>query len=101
MSALSHSSVIFLSSTDKYLFVLPWYSRFQYGSLVKFGDTKLPLLVYLHGGEICGSSQIKSAFSLTYHAYLNVLVAETGVVAVSINYRLVPEHPLPIAYEYS
>ncbi|CDP02970.1 unnamed protein product [Coffea canephora] len=111
MSAPSHSSVMILSSSDKYLFVLPLYSRFQYGSLVKlfllntfiskldtlFGDTKLSLLVYLHGGGFL----IKSAFSLTYHTHLNVVVAEAGVIAVSINYRLAPEHPLPIAYEDS
>ncbi|CDP17008.1 unnamed protein product [Coffea canephora] len=107
MSAPSHSSVMFLSSSDKYLFVLPLYSGFQYGSLVKlflvvqfevrFGVTKLPLLVYLHGGGFL----IKSAFSPTYHAHLNVVVAEAGVVAVSINYRLAPEHPLPLVYEDS
>ncbi|CDP16411.1 unnamed protein product [Coffea canephora] len=107
MSAPSHSSVMFLSSSNKYLFVLPLYSGFQNGSLVKlflvvqlevrFGDTKLPLLVYLHGGGFF----IKFAFSPTYHAHLNVVVAEAGVVAVSINYRFAPEHPLPIAYEDS
>nr|XP_027086674.1 tuliposide A-converting enzyme 2, chloroplastic-like [Coffea arabica] len=37
-----------------------------------FGDTKLPLLVYLHGGGFL----IKSAFSPTHHAHLNVVVAE-------------------------
>ncbi|CDP16040.1 unnamed protein product [Coffea canephora] len=96
ISATSHSSVIFLSSSGKYLFVLSWYSGFQYGSLVKlflvvqlevrFGDTKLPLFVYLHGGGFL----IKSAFSPTYHAHLNVVVAEAGVITVSINYRLAP-----------
>ncbi|CDP16536.1 unnamed protein product [Coffea canephora] len=85
MSAPSHYSVIFLSSSDKYLFVLPLYYGFQYGSLVKlflvvqlevrFRDTKLPLLVYLHGGGFL----IKSAFSLTYHAHFNVVVAEAGI----------------------
>ncbi|CDP06326.1 unnamed protein product [Coffea canephora] len=83
MPALSHSSVMFLSSSDKYLFILPLYSGFQYDSLVKlflvvqfemrFGDTKLPLLVYLHGEGFL----IKSAFSLIDHAHLNVVVAET------------------------
>nr|ABZ89192.1 putative protein [Coffea canephora] len=105
MSAPSHSSIMFFSFSSKYLFVLSLYSEFQYGSLVKlflvvqlevrFGDTKLSLLVYLHGGGCL----IKSAFSPTYHAFLNVVVAEAGGVTVSINYRLAPEHPLPIAYE--
>ena len=61
----------------------------------RFGDTKLPLLVYLHGGGFL----IKSVFSPTYHVHINVVVAEAGVVAVSINYQLAPEHSLPIAYE--
>ncbi|CDP16227.1 unnamed protein product [Coffea canephora] len=62
MSAPSHSSVMFLPSSGKYVFVLSLYSGFQYGSLVKlflvvqlevrFADTKLPLLVYLHDGGL-------------------------------------------------
>ncbi|KAK9942154.1 hypothetical protein M0R45_007836 [Rubus argutus] len=58
---------------------------------------KLPLLVYFHGGGFC----IESAFSPTYHYYLNGLVSEANVVAVSVDYRLAPEHPLPAAYEDS
>ncbi|KAB2042816.1 hypothetical protein ES319_D02G243600v1 [Gossypium barbadense] len=58
---------------------------------------KLPLLVYFHGGGFC----IESAFSPTYHNYLNALVAEAKIVAVSVNYRRSPEHPLPAAYDDS
>ncbi|XP_047978685.1 probable carboxylesterase 5 [Salvia hispanica] len=58
---------------------------------------KLPLLVYIHGGAFCTSSP----FSSTYHNYLNSVVAEANVVAVSVNYRLAPENPLPAAYEDS
>ncbi|CAN0846627.1 Probable carboxylesterase 13 [Linum grandiflorum] len=57
----------------------------------------LPLLVYYHGGGFC----IESAFSPLYHGYLNALVAAAQIVAVSVEYRLVPEHPLPCAYEDS
>ncbi|CDO97159.1 unnamed protein product [Coffea canephora] len=60
-------------------------------------DKKLPLLVYFHGGGFV----VESAFSPPYHTHLNAVVAEAGVVAVSINYRLAPEHPLPTAYEDS
>ncbi|XP_073145953.1 probable carboxylesterase 12 [Henckelia pumila] len=58
---------------------------------------KLPLLLYFHGGGFV----IESAFSELYQNHLNHLVAEANVVAVSLNYRLAPEHPLPIAFEDS
>ncbi|KAF9590544.1 hypothetical protein IFM89_035862 [Coptis chinensis] len=60
-------------------------------------QSKLPLLIYFHGGGFC----IESAFCATYHNYLNLLVEKANVVAVSINYRRASEHPLPIAYEDS
>ncbi|KAL0351979.1 UNVERIFIED_CONTAM: putative carboxylesterase 5 [Sesamum calycinum] len=58
---------------------------------------KLPLLVYIHGGAFC----VFSPSSAPYHNYLNALVAESQVVAVSVHYRRAPEHPLPVAYEDS
>ena len=58
-------------------------------------NRKLPLLVYFHGGAFC----VSSPFTSKYHNYLNALVAESNVVAVSVNYRKAPEHPLPAAYE--
>ncbi|KAL5706015.1 hypothetical protein ACHQM5_024232 [Ranunculus cassubicifolius] len=58
---------------------------------------KLPLLIYFHGGGFI----IETAFSPTYHHYLNQLVAEANVVAVSVDYRKAPEHPVPVAYEDS
>ncbi|KAI9113185.1 hypothetical protein K1719_015710 [Acacia pycnantha] len=58
---------------------------------------KLPLLLYYHGGAFC----ISSAADPVYHNSLNNLVAEANLIAVSINYRLAPEHPLPAAYEDS
>ncbi|KAL6963986.1 hypothetical protein U1Q18_034991 [Sarracenia purpurea var. burkii] len=58
---------------------------------------KLPLLVYFHGGAFCN----ETAFSPTYHYYLNALVAAANVVAVSVNYRRAPEFPLPTAYNDS
>lgn len=58
---------------------------------------KLPILVYFHGGGF----MIESAFSPNYHKHLNCLVAEAKVVAVSVNYRLAPESPLPAAFEDS
>ncbi|KAK8921817.1 putative carboxylesterase 12 [Platanthera zijinensis] len=57
--------------------------------------SKIPLLVYFHGGAFC----IESAFSSTYHPYLNNLAARANVVIVSVEYRLAPEHPLPAGYD--
>ncbi|KAF8660827.1 hypothetical protein HU200_057416 [Digitaria exilis] len=56
---------------------------------------KLPVLLYFHGGAFV----IESPFSPLYHAFLNTLVSKAGVVAVAVNYRLAPEHPLPAAYD--
>ncbi|KAL7236625.1 hypothetical protein ACSBR1_019840 [Camellia fascicularis] len=58
---------------------------------------KLPLLIYFHGGAFCYGS----AFCATYHNHLTSLVAEANVIAVSVEYRLAPEHPVPVAYEDS
>ncbi|CBI26216.3 unnamed protein product, partial [Vitis vinifera] len=56
---------------------------------------KLPILVYFHGGGFC----IESASSFLVHRYLNILVSQAKVVVVSVDYRLAPEHLLPIAYD--
>ncbi|RWR79348.1 Alpha/beta hydrolase fold-3 [Cinnamomum micranthum f. kanehirae] len=58
---------------------------------------KLPILVYYHGGGFC----VETSFSPTYHLFLNRLVAQANVVAVSVDYRRIPEHPLPAAYDDS
>lgn len=68
--------------------------------LPKLGDTaptKLPIYVYFHGGGFV----VGSAFDAITHNYLTPLVARANVIAVSVGYRLAPEHPLPIAYEDS
>ncbi|KAL6214399.1 hypothetical protein ACLB2K_013833 [Fragaria x ananassa] len=58
---------------------------------------QLPIFVYFHaGGFFCCS-----AFSFCHHRYLNRLVSEAQVIAVSVEYRLAPESPLPAAYEDS
>lgn len=58
---------------------------------------KLPILVIFHGGGFVIGSPADPGF----HRYMNSLVASARVVAVSVGYRLAPEHPLPAAYEDS
>ncbi|KAK8967770.1 putative carboxylesterase 2 [Platanthera guangdongensis] len=59
------------------------------------GEIKFPVLLYFHGGGFC----IESAASPSYHRHLNNLAALTPLLAVSVNYRLAPEHRLPAAYD--
>ncbi|TVU09854.1 hypothetical protein EJB05_43351, partial [Eragrostis curvula] len=56
---------------------------------------KLPILLYFHGGGLV----LDSAASPMYHRYLNSVVSKATVVALSVNYRLAPEHPAPAAYD--
>ncbi|KAK9077270.1 hypothetical protein SSX86_005607 [Deinandra increscens subsp. villosa] len=55
---------------------------------------KLLLIIHVHGGAFC----IGSPLSTLTHNFLTPLVSQTPAVAVSIGYRLAPEHPLPAAY---
>ncbi|ONK54902.1 uncharacterized protein A4U43_UnF9900 [Asparagus officinalis] len=58
---------------------------------------RLPILVYYHGGVFC----VESASSPPYHFFLNLLVSRANIVAVSVDYRLAPEHLIPAAYDDS
>ncbi|PRQ57017.1 putative carboxylesterase, 2-hydroxyisoflavanone dehydratase [Rosa chinensis] len=58
-------------------------------------NQKLPVLVYFHGGGFC----FESAFSSDHHRFLNRLVSKAQVVAISVEYRLAPEVPLPFCYQ--
>ncbi|KAL6656568.1 hypothetical protein ACP70R_004348 [Stipagrostis hirtigluma subsp. patula] len=57
--------------------------------------SRLPLIVYFHGGSFCTGS----AFSKLFHRYAASLSARAGALVVSVDYRLVPEHPIPAAYD--
>ncbi|KAK3130231.1 hypothetical protein QOZ80_6BG0490700 [Eleusine coracana subsp. coracana] len=57
--------------------------------------TRLPVLVFFHGGAFVAGSPTHPWF----HSYVNSLAASARVVAVSAGYRLAPEHPLPAAYD--
>lgn len=58
---------------------------------------KLSVLFYIHGGGFC----FESAFSPLYHNHVASLVTEARVVAVSIEYGLYPDRPIPACYEDS
>ncbi|XP_074367320.1 putative carboxylesterase 13 [Apium graveolens] len=58
---------------------------------------KLPVLIYVHGGAF----SIGSAFSEFYTNYVSSLVASSNVIAVSADYRLAPENPIPACYDDS
>jgi acetyl esterase len=57
------------------------------------GDAVLPVLVYLHGGGwVTGSIA-------THEPFCRLLSAASGVMILSIEYRLAPEHRYPAALE--
>ncbi|XP_050208212.1 2-hydroxyisoflavanone dehydratase-like [Mercurialis annua] len=58
---------------------------------------KLPVLVHYHGGGFCAGSSL----DILTKKYLVSMVVQANVVAVSVDYRLAPEHPLPIGYDDS
>ncbi|KAJ0230488.1 carboxylesterase 4 [Hirschfeldia incana] len=58
-------------------------------------NNKLPLLIYIHGGAWL----IGSPFSPIYHNFLTEVVRTANCIAVSVQYRLAPENPVPAAYE--
>ncbi|XP_057981678.1 2-hydroxyisoflavanone dehydratase-like [Malania oleifera] len=60
-------------------------------------DQKLPVLVHYHGGGFC----VGSAFDVVSHKLLTYLATQAHVLAISVDYRLAPENPLPIAYDDS
>ncbi|KAF3320689.1 tuliposide A-converting enzyme 2 [Carex littledalei] len=71
--------------------------RLYLPKLTNPSENKLPVVVYYHGGAF----MIGSAADPFSHNYLNHLVADANIIAVSVDYRLAPEHPLPIGYDDS
>ncbi|XP_074287127.1 2-hydroxyisoflavanone dehydratase-like [Silene latifolia] len=56
---------------------------------------KIPVLLYFHGGAFC----IGSAFGLLDTTYLARVSAEANVLGISLDYRLYPEHRIPVPYD--
>lgn len=56
------------------------------------GLTNAPILYYIHGGGFfAGNTGVVSEF-------IRYIVERTGIIAVSVDYRLAPEHPYPIGH---
>ncbi|KAL6655457.1 hypothetical protein ACP70R_006283 [Stipagrostis hirtigluma subsp. patula] len=70
-------------------------ARLYLPSIQTAATTKLPVLVFFHGGAFIFGSPDEPM----HHRYVNSLVAGARVVAVAVRYRLAPEHPLPAAYD--
>ncbi|KAF6998406.1 hypothetical protein CFC21_014528 [Triticum aestivum] len=64
-------------------------------SLAAAAGELLPVIMYVHGGSFC----TESAFCRTYHNYARSLAARAGALVVSVEYRLAPEHTVPMAYD--
>lgn len=63
--------------------------RYRLFTPAESGDTKRPLLIYLHGGGWCfGSINSCSTFCAE-------LVTESGAAVLAVDYPLAPEHPYP------
>ncbi|KAL2920570.1 Carboxylesterase 1 [Bienertia sinuspersici] len=58
-------------------------------------DTTLPIVVYAHGGGFI----LLSTATPNFDYFLSNTAKNLGVIVVSIEYRLAPEHRLPTAYE--
>ncbi|KAL6213452.1 hypothetical protein ACLB2K_012899 [Fragaria x ananassa] len=61
------------------------------------GGQKLSLFVHYHGGGFC----MGSPFGDIGKKFLSSLVLKANVIVISVDYRLAPEHRLPIAYDDS
>jgi acetyl esterase/lipase len=59
------------------------------------GDGRLPIVLYFHGGGLV----VGTAADAPEHAFLNRLAARAVALAVSVEYRLAPEHPVPACYD--
>ncbi|XP_044500688.1 2-hydroxyisoflavanone dehydratase-like [Mangifera indica] len=84
-----------VSSKDVIISEIPHLSARVYLPKLTQPNQKLPVLVYTHGGGFC----FESAFSSVETKLMNSLVSEAEIVAVSVEYRLAPENPIPLLYE--
>ncbi|KAI5639365.1 hypothetical protein M9H77_00261 [Catharanthus roseus] len=59
--------------------------------------TKLPILIYFHGGGFV----LASPGLILFYSIYNGITTQIPAIVVAVKYRLAPEHRLPAAYEDS
>jgi acetyl esterase/lipase len=72
-----------------------WVRLFLPSEALDNSPTKLPLVVYYHGGGFIICSPASSIF----HDFCVNMAIELRVIIASVEYRLTPEHRLPAAYD--
>ncbi|KAK1397269.1 CXE carboxylesterase [Heracleum sosnowskyi] len=58
---------------------------------------KLPVFFYIHGGGF----SIESALGQGYTCYVAAVASKCNVIAISVDYRLAPEAPIPACFDDS